>query len=388
MHTSPVRRAVRSFLPALGLAALATLAGCSMFSQKNPRFEPAPLTNYPAGISARIVWSTTVGSGGGYGFVPVVVGEAVYAATPNGSVAKLDLASGRMLWQGSAKTDLSAGVGSDGQVTAVATVGGEVVAFDDQGKEKWRARATSQVDMPPTVGDGVVVVRSSDYRIQAYDENTGKPMWNVQQPGPALALKTNMQMVLAQGLLISGLPSGKLIAINAHNGNVQWEGSVSSSEGATDLDRISDVVGTPLIRGPLLCAATYQGRIKCFDVSQGGRTIWEQRFSSATGLTADAQQVYASNQRGVVYAFSLADGHQVWKQDALRYRDLSGPAALSQAVAVGDYQGYVHFLSPLDGHLLGRLQIGGDAVRSPLLATSRGFLAQSGNGHLVMIGVN
>lgn len=388
MHTSPVRRIARRSLLALGAAALAGLAGCSMFSNKNPRYEPAPLTNYPAGISARIAWTTSIGSGGGYGFVPVVVGEAAYAATPKGAVVKVDLASGRILWQGTAKTDLSAGVGSDGQVTAVGTMGGAVVAFDDQGKEKWRAQATSQVDIPPTVGDGVVVVRSSDYRIQAYDENTGKPLWNIQRPGPALALQTNMQMVLAQGLVISGLPNGKLIAINVHNGNVQWEGTVSSSEGATDLERIADVVGTPQIQGSLMCAVSYQGRMKCFDVSQGGRPVWEKNFSSATGMTTDAQQAYAADQRGLVYAFSLADGHQIWKQDALRYRQPSGPAVVSQAVAVGDFQGYVHFLSPSDGHLLGRLQIGGDAVRSPLVATSRGILAQSGNGHLVMIGVN
>src|SRR3546814_3995641 len=129
--------------------------------------------------------------------------------------------------------DWSAGVGSDGQITAVAAPDGTVIAFNDQGHEAWRAKATSEVNIPPTVGGGIVAVRSGDYRIQAFDESTGKPLWNVQRPGPALALKTNMQMILIQGMLISGPPNGKLIAINAHTGSVQWEVTASRAEEQT-----------------------------------------------------------------------------------------------------------------------------------------------------------
>lgn len=384
MLISVARRVLCRSLVALGVTAL---AGCSMFSSPDPRFDPAPLTEYPAGISAHVIWSASIGSGGGSGFGPQVVGDNVYAATPSGSVAKVDLATGTIRWQANAKS-LSAGVGSDGNVTAVATPDGTVIAFDDKGAEKWRVAASSQVDIPPAVGEGVVVVRSSDYRIQAFDENSGSPLWNVQRPGPALALRTNMRMVIIEGLVISGLPNGRLMAINLHTGAVQWEGTVSVSQGATDLERVSDVVGSPQTQGSLLCAVSYQGKMACFDVSQGGRPLWDKPFSSATGMVTDSQQAYASNQRGVVYAFRLADGSQVWKQDALLNRSLSGPAVIPQALAVGDYQGYVHFLSRTDGHLLGRVQVGSDAIVSPLTSTNRGVLVQTGSGSLVLIGVN
>src|SRR5690606_27041911 len=153
----------------------------------------------------------------------------------NGRVSKLDLASGRPQWQ-SSTINLSAGAGSDGQTTAVAAADGTVIAFDDQGQEKWRAKATSAVNVPPAVGAGVVVVRSSDYRIQAFDASNGELRWSLQRPGPALALKTNMQMRIVDGLLITGMPNGRLMAIDTRNGNVQWEGTVSVSQGATDLE--------------------------------------------------------------------------------------------------------------------------------------------------------
>jgi len=385
MQLIPIRRAVCATFLSLGLAAL---AGCSMFSSKNPRYEPAPLTEYPAGVSANIAWNVSLGSGSGIGFAPQLVGDSVYAATPSGAVAKVSLDSGAVQWRAQAGTDLSAGVGSDGQITAVAAPDGTVIAFDDQGKEKWKAKASSQVDIPPVVGAGVVVVRSSDYRIQAFDAQTGEALWNVQRPGPALALKTTMRMLIIEDMVISGLPNGKLIAIAARNGAVQWEGTVSVSRGATDLERISDIVGAPQVQGPLLCGVAYQGNIVCFDISQGGRPTWEQPFSSTTGLAADPQQVYAADQRDIVHAYGLANGHEAWKQEGLRNRRLAEPAVVPQALAAGDFEGYVHFLSRSDGKLLGRVRVGSDPIVSPLIATDKGVLVQTGNGNLALVGVN
>lgn len=385
------KRIHRSFRMVRGMAlaaAVAALAGCGMFSSTDPRYEPSPLTEYAPGASVGVLWTASVGRGSSTSFAPTVVGNAAYAATPNGSVAKVDMANGAILWQASVSPELSAGVGSDGQTTAVASVDGTVIAFDDSGKEKWRTRASSRVEIPPVVGAGVVVVRSSDYRIQAFDASNGDVLWDVQRPGPALALKTTMRLLILEDMVISGLPNGRLIAIGAHDGSVQWEGAVAVSRGATDLERISDIVGEPQVQGPMLCGVSYQGNITCFDISQGGRPVWEQPFSSSTGLGSDRVNVYASNQNSTVYAYGLEDGRESWKQAALSNRRLTAPAVVAPGVLVGDFQGYVHVLARTDGALLGRTQLGGGAIVSPPVATDRGVLVQTGGGNLVLIGVN
>ncbi|NYT36983.1 outer membrane protein assembly factor BamB [Allopusillimonas soli] len=379
------RRIAASAVLTLGLLGL---AGCSMFSNDDPRYAPAPLTDYAPGISASIAWKTSIGSDGGYGFAPAVVEDTVYAATPNGKVSKVDLGSGAIQWQTDTDSTLSAGVGSDGRTTAVAANDGTVIALDDQGVEKWRTKATSAVNIPPAVGAGLVVVRSTDYRVQAFDAATGEPRWNVQRPGPALALKTNMQILVFDGVVIAGMPNGRIMIIDARSGNVQWEGAVSVSQGATDLERIRDVVGTPQVQGPLLCGVAYQGRMVCFDVSQGGRPIWDRPFSSHTGMTTDARQAYAADAHDAVHAFDLGTGNELWSQNALRNRRLTQPAVIAAGVAVGDFEGYVHFLSRSDGHLLGRLDVGGDPLVSPLVATTRGVLVQNSDGDLVLVGAN
>jgi len=392
MNTLSLSHSLSRALPGVLLRGLClmgvwVLTGCSLFSKSDERYEPAPLTAYEAGATTQLVWRAAPGSGMGVGFAPTVVGDAVYAATANGGVGKYELASGRPIWQTRTQARLSAGVGSDGLVTAVVSAQGEVIAFDDSGKEVWRNRASSEVSIPPVVGDGVVVVRSGDYRIQAFNAQTGERLWSLQRPGPPLALRTTTRMVIEQGLVLTGLPGGRLLAIDALGGSVRWEGVVASPKGASDLERLTDVVGAPHLVGPLLCAVAYQGRIACFDMTAGGRPAWSRDFSSTAGMTVDGRIAFVPDASGVLHAFALDGGGNLWKQDALRNRRLSAPAALEAAVAVGDLDGYVHFLAPHDGHLLARVSLGRGAITAPLTATPYGVLVQDGNGGLAMIAV-
>lgn len=365
-----------------------TLSACSIFSDPDPRYEPTPLSEYEAKISASVAWTVPVGRGGGYGFAPTVVDSYIYAATPSGDVKKIELPTGRVVWQVNIGESITAGVGSDGETTAVVTKKGEVVALGSNGAEKWRVQASSNVNIPPVVGAGIVAVRSGDYRTQAFSIQDGELNWSVQRPGPALALKTNMQMIIYDGMLVTGLPNGKLMAIHIPSGDVQWEGTVGMALGGSDLERISDVVGSPIVIDPLLCAASYQGRITCFDIASGGNRAWSTNFSTNVGVAANKVGVYAPSSRGDVYGFEIKTGEEVWQQRALRNRRLTSPALTNNALAVGDLEGYVHFLSPENGSLLGRVSVDKTPITSPLLSTNRGVVVQTGSGNLVMINTN
>lgn len=382
MNFSSISRFVR-----LGTAACLFLAlvGCALITGDDGRYKPAVLTTYPAGLAVQVGWKVQIGSGSGVGFAPAVVDQAVYGAAANGAVGKYDVSTGNAIWSAKLDVRLTAGVGSDGKTTAVVARDGTVIALDDTGAVKWRSKATSDVSVPPVVGYGVVVVRSGDYRIQAFNAETGDRIWNVQRPGPALALRAPARIALYDGLIITGIPGGKLIAINAVSGDVQWEGIVAAPKGSTDLERVNDVVGLPVLAPPLLCAVAFQGRILCFDLASGGRAVWSKNFSSAVGLTIDRAQAYSPNQSDAVSAFALKDGALNWTQDALRYRKLTSPAVLGNAVAVGDYEGYVHFMAADDGRLLARIAVGGGQINAPLIATPQGVLVNTGDGSLVLI---
>ena len=76
-----------------------TMAACS--STKDERRVPTPLTEFKPVLDVQQAWKASVGKAGRYLFSPVAVGNAVYAAGANGSVAKIDAQdrSGRLARQ-------------------------------------------------------------------------------------------------------------------------------------------------------------------------------------------------------------------------------------------------------------------------------------------------
>lgn len=363
------------------------VGGCAWF-ESDDRNEPTPLIAFDPKIDASIAWRAPVGSGSSYGFAPAVVGNSVYAASTDGQVARVDLTSGATAWNVQTGQTLSAGVGADADTVAVVNNNAEVIAFDTNGNEKWRAKASSEVNHTPWVGNGVVVVRAGDYRVQAFNAENGERLWNVQRPGPALSLRAPARMTFTEDLIITGMPGGRLLAIEPATGAAVWEGIVAAPRGASDLERVNDVVGIPTIRGDLMCAVAYQGRVTCFDIQKGGAITWAKPFSSIVGLTVDAQHVYVPGARDTITAFKLTDGEVAWRQAVFRNRKLTEPAVHNSAVLFGDFEGFVHALSADSGGLLARVSVGGGAMRAPVISTSQGVLVQAGDSSLSLIRLN
>jgi outer membrane protein assembly factor BamB len=113
---------------------------------------------------------------------------------------------------------------------------------------------------------------------------------------------------------------------------------------------------------------------------------WDKQLSSEVGLGVDAHFVYAVNDRGVVIAFSRDTGATAWNNNKLINRNLAAPVAVGSAVAVGDGQGYVHFLSPEDGRFVARVATGDSRVISAEpLADGHGAVFQTQAGEVVAL---
>lgn len=82
----------------------------------------------------------------------------------------------------------------------------------------------------------------------------------------------------------------------------------------------------------------------------------------------------------------MATGANAWRQEKLLNRDLSAPLALRRAVVVGDYAGYVHFLSPEDGAFLARVPLGAEIAATPR-AFGAGAVVQTQDGTVALIAI-
>lgn len=376
----------------LMLAGLATLlAGCSSLSalkfwESDNREKPAELK--PIAASARVdaVWRARVGEADGRFMQPAVAGEAVYAAAAGGDVQRIE--KGRVLWRARADQKLSGAVAAGSGIVVAGGDHGRVYAFDaETGAPRWKIDLRGEISAVPFVDVEQVYVRVGDAQIVALSNSDGRVRWTYQRTTPPLSLRSFNGMTRFDQFLFAGFSGGRLAALAANTGQLAWEGSVGLPRGATELERLADVVGEAVHSGQVLCAAAYQTRVTCFDVARG-QAIWGRDISSSVGVDADARRLYVTDEFGAVFALDLDTGATLWKQDALRLRAVSRPLSLDDHVVVGDMEGWVHVLRKEDGQFAARFKTDGSPIASPLRRMgSDGFVAQTVDGSLYALTV-
>ncbi len=367
-------------------AAVLVIAGCS---SKGKTREPAQLSDIPKpALKIHSAWSHGVGNGSGgmYAGLRVAVGEdAVYVASADGEVEALRPDSGKRLWRAKTKARVISGPSIDGDVVLVGTLGAQAIALKrSDGTERWRAGVSSEVLAPP-VGDGdTVAVRSGDGRIFGFDVATGNRTWSFDRTVPNLTLRGLSAPLVSDGRIFAGLDNGHVVALGLGDGQLAWEQAISVPSGRTELDRLTDIDADLLPGGPGLFVVTYGSDLALLDPSNG-QSIWRRSVKSYTGMALSENRLFVTDNDGFVEAFDTESGAQVWKQEGLKYRQLSPPAFFNGYVVAGDYQGYLHWLSPEDGHFVARTRLSSHAITAPLVVGPKYLYAMDVKGEVAAI---
>ncbi|MGY0504494.1 outer membrane protein assembly factor BamB [Luteimonas sp. e5] len=383
----------RPILRMLGIAAcVLALAGCSTVkgwftSKKTAETKPAALVEFSPTVQAQRVWSVNLGKGEGRSGArqhPVVVDGRVYAAAAGATVRAIDLASGQTLWSwsGDKNARYAGGPGAGDGLVVVGDLDGEVVALDaDSGSERWRARVQNEVIAAPAVGGGLVFVRSNDGRVTAFDAASGQPRWTWQADMPALTVRGNSAMTLGPGYLFLGTDGGKAVALSANEGAELWEFTVAQAEGRSELDRMNDVDGAPLLNDATLYASSFKGQTMAFEAPTG-RPLWAQMQGGGGGLGLGHGRLALTDAQDVVWALDAQSGAPMWKQPSYPRRQLTAPAVQGSHVVVGDAEGYLHWFSLEDGRMSARSRAGRKPIRAQPVTAGDLVLVQDIEGGL------
>lgn len=333
-----------------GIAVALLLTACASESPRKPVELPAITPE----VRLELAWRLATGDSEFADLRPAVHGAALYIADARGRIGRYE--NDRPVWEIETKLPISGGVASDGDIVVAGTSKGEVLAYSAaDGRALWRGRVSSEVLAPTAIAGDRVLVRSGDHRLFALDRRDGSRLWTMQRTTPPLTLRVSAPPVVAENLVFIGYPGGKLLAVSIDSGAVLWEGSVALPKGTTELERMADIAGAPVMGPKEVCAAAYQGRVACFDLSNGN-LIWAQEVSSETSIAIDSGNIYVTDTDGLVRAYSRTDGKVVWTQEALKWRRLTAPLVRRGVVLVGDDKGTLHALRRNDGALVGRLE--------------------------------
>lgn len=359
-------RKILALIFILGLSGCTTLA--SMSANFNGLFKDADnaelsteLTQYEPEIKLQMIWHETDGSGVdglALNLVPAVTNDRIIIADHDGMIQARNLLDGELLWEVETDLPISSGPVIDSDLLFVATSKADVLALNTYtGKAVWKHRVSSEVIALPVVIGKYLIVRSADGHDFALDRASGAEVWSIQQDIPALTVRGEGAAVMVEERVIIASANGKLIALNVADGAYIWETSIAIPRGRLEIDRLTDLNGAPVLSKNTLFISSYKSGVSAV-IPIDGEVLWQNKVVSATqGLSADQRYLYLSDANSDVWQLDQRNGDAHWKQTDLHQRRLSMPVVYGDYVVVGDFEGYLHWLSKTDGRLLARIEI-------------------------------
>tara|TARA_R110002049_G_scaffold21045_9_gene77384 strand:- start:1490 stop:2665 length:1176 start_codon:yes stop_codon:yes gene_type:complete len=366
------------------LAACSTISGW-FESDDDEATAPAELIDINETVEIDELWSVDVGDGQGDGFYrlrPVIDGEMIYVAAANGEVAAINRLSGDTLWEIELETPLSGGVGVYEDALFVGSAEGYVLRLDaNSGERVWSTPVRGEILSAPQGNGKVVVAQTYDGRLQGLDFGTGTLLWTYDSNVPVLTIRGTSTPIINNNQVYAGFANGRVLGFDDETGALLWEVRVAIPQGRSEIERIVDVDGTMELVGNELYAVSYQGSVVGIDL-QNGRKTWQQKASSFSGVSQGFSNVYVADEDGTFTAY-MRNGQGVrWTQGALAYRELSRPTPVSSYVAVGDFEGYVHILSQVDGDFVGRFRVDDEGVRADMVSEGNVLYVYGNAGEL------
>jgi outer membrane protein assembly factor BamB len=276
---------------------------------------------------------------------PVTDGERVYAWFSSGQLVVLDLA-GKRLWsrhlgKDYKPFDLAWGHSSSPVLykdklllLSYQASSASLLALDKRtGKELWRneqEKAAQSYSTPlviETAAGAEAIVNSSE-RIEAFDPETGKSLWQYNLPHRFAV----PMPVFHNGMvyLNRGYRSSPVIAIRPGG-----RGDIASSHVAWNVGAGAPYVSSLIHHDGLLFYVTEQGIVTCLDAKNGER-VWQDRVGgvySASPIAADGK-VYLFSETGDAVVLKAARTPQVLARNKLDGRIIASPAVSAGRIFV------------------------------------------------------
>lgn len=351
-------------LPLAIAIASALLVGCS--SNKVKEAKPNPLPKITQEQSLNLVFSQSVSSTNAAEALRLQLDTdngVIFAIDPDGQVSAYK--GKERLWKSKiTKQELTAGVEAGEGIVVIGNRKGQLFGLDQAtGEQKWTAKLSGAILSPSLIQSGRVITIANDGTVFAHDAVTGQQVWAYKLPNVQFSLRGQPAPVrLDERTVLIGSTNAYVYALDIISGVPRFQRRVAISDGRSDIQRLIDVVGDPVVAGQFLVTTSFQGQVTVIDLASQ-RVVWSEDASSTNTAEVAEDKVFVTTTDGKLNAYNLATGELVWQNEELLNRQLSNPVMLGQNLVVGDLDGVLHLINPASGKLIGRAKTSGE-VRS------------------------
>ena len=270
--------------------------------------------------------------------------------------------AGERVWSVQAGDQITGGVALDAlsQTAIVSTRNGQIMAFDSTtGAKRWQQQLSGTVLTSALITNNRVILSANDGFLHGLSLQTGQPVWQFATQVPAISVRGSAAPTLLDNkTALLATADGRLHAVMTDSGLPQWSRRVGVGTGSSEVERMSDVDGTPIVDKNQLFAVSYSGQLLGIDLASR-QVMFVKEMASLKALAVNNQQVIATSLDGKVAAYDRNTGEMLWESEELAYRHLTNPVMIGNYIAVGDLDGVVHLFDPASGKIVSRVETKG-----------------------------
>ncbi|MER2162828.1 MAG: outer membrane protein assembly factor BamB, partial [Psychrobacter alimentarius] len=293
--------------------------------------------------------------------------------------------AGERVWSVQAGDQITGGVALDAlsQTAIVSTRNGQIMAFDSTtGAKRWQQQLSGTVLTSALITNNRVILSANDGFLHGLSLQTGQPVWQFATQVPAISVRGSAAPTLLDSkTALLATADGRLHAVTTDSGLPQWSRRVGVGTGSSEVERMSDVDGKPIVDKNQLFAVSYSGQLLGIDLASR-QVMFVKEMASLKALAVNNQQVIATSLDGKVAAYDRNTGEMLWESEELAYRHLTNPVMIGNYIAVGDLDGVVHLFDPASGKIVSRVETKG-ALSSLQVQGSR-LMTQSTSGQVAI----
>lgn len=326
--------------------------------------EPKELSSYENQKDISIIWNLSFDGENEIGnFEPGFSSQNLFFADSEGTLSSISLKSGEKEWS-TELNFLASGTAAGFGILVVADVDGNVIALDQKdGSQLWSTNVKGEILSKSVIDTQIVVVKSGSGELIGLNRVTGEIEWSYRSKLPPLTVRGSSSPVLSDDKIFVSFDNGRLGVFDINSGFPLWDGAISYASGTSELDNLIDGDSSPVIEGGLVYTTNYQGNLNIFDIAQK-RSVWTSETSSFYSPVIMRGLLIVAEANSTIKSFSLTSLEESWLNEDYLNRGLSNPVSYKGSLVVGDFEGYIHIIDPLNGKTIGRKKLSRKPIKS------------------------